>query len=640
MINENFKPVEHKFVETPYAEMLKHGMMQQANYDEAVGAMAEYDAKLGALKRVDEDTYQKVMSKYDQDFRDMYNQYGGDWGAMKNRVKQRLGAETANPYYNLNRAHVEEYEKMQDLNRQLRANGKSPLTFSKVPLSLIKDGKLIKAEDIKYNIEGKLGWDEKEREIANFALQEEHNSGETSLAGLTDEDVVKLGNKLYLETVKTTTSGIGEKQVLNKINNMFANLMDTKEGKQKYRALMNSEEFGINGATPHLVEAKMKEDLLKTAYLKIHQSYDVDRQTIGNAAYGKSGGGSEKKPKAFITNTGIDEKAVKHVPNTFERAIEKANEYKNSASEWEKKLKEFDEKSAKLNEKSNTVTGKTGLTNQSGISKKRKTERENIIKNIESAKKAQNFWSNSAVKNHEAAVQFARLMGYKIDKNDPRSVQSFLKVPGVSEAFDASIRNRSAYLQKRVPIVNPSFTNVMNQFLSTQSEQVIIDGKPQKLVTKPGSKTSYEYLTGTNELVIAYTDKNGETQRAPVVKTSLPDAVRLQIEDLKKINNDVNEYAAGVPFTAGGLTIKKIYGSQYIKNSGTNVLPNGEKVNPLDPIFMDSKGDIYTPNDLREGLVNGIEAVGSVNHSHTPEKVEEVFDMSTDVDFNDIKSYN
>jgi len=634
MINENFKPVAHTFVETPYAEMLKHGMIQQGNYDEAVGAMAEYDAKLGALKRIDESTYQNVVSKYDQDFRDMYDRYGGDWGAMKNKVKQRLGAESANPFYNLNRAHVEEYDKMQEFNKQLAANGMSALTYSRLPMSLKKDGKYIDIKDIKYDKEKMLDWGKTEREISDFALQEERNSGETSLSNLTDADVTRLGNKLYLETVKTTTTGIGEIQVLKKIDQMFTNLMDTEVGKQKYRALMKSEEFGINGATPHLVEAKMKEDLLKTAYLKIHQSYDVDRQTVGNAAYGKSGGGREKKPKAFITNTGIDAKAVKHEPNTFERAIGKANEYKNNASVWEKKLKEFDEKMAARFDVSQTRTAR------SNIKKQWDSGRTKFLKEIEKAESAQNFWDNSAVKNHEAAVQFAGLMGYKIDKNDPNSVRSFLKVPGVSEAFDASIRNRSTYLQKRIPIVNPNFTNVMNQFLSTQSEQVIIDGKPQKLVTKPGSKTSYEYLTGTNELVISYTDKNGETQRAPVVKTSIPDAVRLQIEDLKKINNDVNEYAAGVPFTAGGLTIKKIYGSQYIKNSGTNVLPNGEKVNPLDPIFMDSKGDIYTPNDLREGLVNGIEAVGSVNHSHTPEKVEEAFDMSTDVDFDDIKSYN
>ena len=641
MINEYNKPAAWKYVETPYAEMLKHGMVQQANYDEAVGAMAEYDAKLGALKRIDEDTYQRVVSKYDQDFRDMYDQYGGDWGAMKNKVKQRLGAETANPYYNLNRAHVEEYEKMQDLNRQLRANGQSPLTFSKVPLSLTKDGKLIKAEDIKYNIEGMLDWGKAEREISDFALQEEHNSGETSLAGLTDEDVVKLGNKLYLETVKTTTSGIREKQVLNKINNMFANLMDTKEGKQKYRALMNSEEFGINGATSHLVEAKMKEDLLKTAYLKIHQSYDVDRQTIGNAAYGRSGGSNTSTNDVTGGGYRPNRDAVSLKEDSFDLSLKKLGETFNKAKSITQRYKDFLKTGMVTSE--STAHGSPSI--YSATSEQGKKELAKLKSEYNNYKKEIVTIANEALKEGSTVAKYYEYLGLKVPSyfKTSEDVEFFYHDPIAQSLTSFGAMLNDASVSKESVVQNQDFIENMNRNLQSYNGSVKTlseTGKEEgelKLDFNANAKTTYVFNVAKGQFEGYYSVPNTKkTVRFEVPKDAINIGPAKNMKIVKDITEKVSSSKAGesvdvynMRLTTYDVTdalemqgntsnVNVAKKAKSIKTSGGSIVPIGQKV------LISEDGTIYSTEEAINYLFSETKKETSANEKSSPEDISKI----------------
>jgi hypothetical protein len=602
MINENFKPVEHKFVETPYAEMLKHGMMQQANYDEAVGAMAEYDAKLGALKRVDEDTYQKVMSKYDQDFRDMYDQSGGDWGAMKNRVKQRLGAETANPYYNLNRAHVEAYDKLQEDNRQRAMHGQQQLTFSEMPLSLTdKNGKLINIKDIKSDIETKLEWDKAQEEAINFSLQEEESGWAESIKGLN-----KVNYKdIFLDRASGTSKEINETQVLNKIDGMYKLFMESNEGKQKFKALMNSKEFKMNNATPQDVEFKMKQDLLDMARLKIHKSTTINRSTISNPNYGRSGGGgSEEVVKFADLPSGLDDKQLNLPTNTFGRFLQYANEAQAEKSKIEKELVDLD-KEINAYKRGPVQTVATRKALNKALDKKTKA-----LENMDKIEKAIQFHRKSALESFPAVKKLSKMLGFNLNSKDPKSVNEFFKIPGVVNAFNDLTTDRKSYIGKRIPVNNKKFEEGIDGFIRGEKNAFVNDkGEPQTVTIDPKEKLSYEFVSGSNQIRVK---SSGPTNGYIINRTKLPTAVTKELKAMDRLMLMIHDPAIREQIEIGGNRFRPIDGVDIIQK--IQLTSDGSQINPLEVYFAGEDGGVYSASTLYSSGFTTLETAGGITH--------------------------
>ena len=645
MINENFKPAEWKYVETPYAEMLKHGMAQQANYDEAINAMAEYDAKLGALKRIDEDTYQSVVSKYDQDFRDMYDQYGGDWGAMKNKVKQRLGAETVNPYYNLNRAHVEKYEKEQALKEQIKANGGSTLTFDEVPLSLVgQNGRLINVKDITSNIEKMQDYNEAITRDWKNVLNPESHGYETGLDQLNEGNLAKLGNKAYLQFVKTVTSGISSGQIDKKEAAVLGSYLNSEVGMQHVRALTKSKELGGGGRSEEEAIRIIADQVNRTGHSMEYMSTDQSTQVQANSFYNPKNnpGGGKKADSLNDLATHIGEDINTMPMNESERALDAANRFTKDKSNWEKKLKETEEKIKQLNDElqDNTAKGFAARDAKQEIDKtfsKLNKEKQEYIKQIKANENAIIYHRTQALKTNSRISDFAKAIGYKINVNDVNSVNKFWNDPIVINTYNRYMNDRSSYLNTEVVIANPQFTDVTTKHLLTSPTRALVD-KDGKLIDfdiKPGTSPIYEFINGSNKIKITYAPTGEKTPVTRyVVKSKLPQAVSNRMKELDGLTNAMNSSQDGIKIKLGPNEYTSLTGIKYQILTGSNKAPDGAPVNPMGTYFVDQNNNYWTANTLRGVGFNDIEFSGSQTHksesgnvnNQLPLNIEEEYD--------------
>ena len=627
MINEYNKPAAWKYVETPYAEMLKHGMVQQANYDEAVASIADYDAKLGALKRIDEDTYQKVVSKYDQDFRNMYDQYGGDWGAMKNKVKQRLSAETANPYYNLNRAHVEEYEKEQALKKQIKANNGSTLTFDEVPLSLIgKNGRLISVKDITSNIERMHDYNEAITRDWKNVLNPESHGYETGLDQLKEGNLAKLKNKAYLQFVKTVTSGISSGQINKKEAAVLGSYLNSEVGMQHVRALTKSKELGGGGRSEEEAIRIIADQVSKTGHSMEYTNYDIDTKVQTNALWNGGGGGSgNKKVDSFSnlpTHIGNEVNTVK--PNQSENELNVANIYSEARTKQIEKLNDIDRKLAlrlmQFNDYSPSgprAKGTLALV-QKDIENYRK-QKEYYTKQIEKTNQAITYHRTEALKTNTRITDFAKFMGININVNDPKSVNAFWNNPVAANAYNNYIKQRSHYLNTEVLINNKDFVSSMTDLLLSDTESAIED-KDGKLIDfdiKPNTEPIIEYVNGSNRLKIKYKKEDGNgSQIGYISKSKLPIAIANRMDEMNAISESMNSSKDGIKFKLGPDQYMSITGTKYAQATGSNIDPEGKPLNPMGTYFVDGKGQYWTANSLRGVGFNDIEFTGSTGHKY------------------------
>lgn len=249
-------------------------------YNENLGKLAEeaaYDpiAKAEYLKRVSGD--------YDQ----VYEKYRGDMAAATPDVLGVINKARADEYRNINAAALEKQKQFEQVAIPLRAQGKA-LEFKGMPTSLMttdENGRprYLRREELDFDVEGKLGWQDKMMDIWNYALHPESYSTQTDLAGA---DMSKIQGKTVIELKDILTNGISQRQINRKQAQALLMYMNTPEYTQQKKTLTQ-----LNGMSPAEAEELIATEVLKTGEAKKWQDYQ-DKTKLVPVGTGRSSGGS------------------------------------------------------------------------------------------------------------------------------------------------------------------------------------------------------------------------------------------------------------------------------------------------------------------------------------------------------------
>jgi hypothetical protein len=80
----------------------------QQDHDVAVTAQAAEMSKRNEIFSHDPKMKDQVMNRYREDLKAIIDSYGGDVGAARNKIVERMGAESANPFWNANKYQQEQ----------------------------------------------------------------------------------------------------------------------------------------------------------------------------------------------------------------------------------------------------------------------------------------------------------------------------------------------------------------------------------------------------------------------------------------------------------------------------------------------------------------------------------------------------
>lgn len=272
-------------------ELIAQNLQQtQQRYDVVNQTQAEAFAKLNEIPVTSQNDAVRIQQLKDQ-LHNQYNKisqdYNFDLAKASGDITTFISEIRKDPFWKLNEYALQQKDALDKLNIQLNAMGKHPLVFQDLPSVWDpQTGKYKSQQELTFDVEGMLDYQNKRDQIATSSLQEE--GGEGSLPSLQ-----AMGNSPYLTV--GSWKGVNKKQVLNKMAYMLDMYKDTEEYIQEKKKLMR-----LEGLTEAQAEQEIADSMASVAYSKVHLT--TSNQFLADPVFGAKMKQAEEDEKKKLDN--------------------------------------------------------------------------------------------------------------------------------------------------------------------------------------------------------------------------------------------------------------------------------------------------------------------------------------------------